>query len=96
MSRELIQPAAPAEQRSSRRGSESRDARIELLVNAGQHAADIVVPHGRRRGFQATPALLQNLVLSPVQPILQVVKLLLAPVDEIHHAPKRAVLRQFG
>ena len=54
------------------------------------------MPDRRRRRFQTPPMLLQNLVLAAVQPVLQVVKLLLAPVDEIHHPSKRAVLRQFG
>ena len=40
--------------------------------------------------------LLQNLTLRSVQPILQVIESLLTPVDDIHHASKRAVLGEFG
>ena len=45
--------------------------------------------------FQPPPLPFQHLPLRPLQPVLQIIQLLLAPVDHIHHARKCAVLRQF-
>src|ERR1700687_3314886 len=77
-------------------GDERGVSAVQLLADAEKYQAQIVMPDGCRNHFPAAMHLLQQLALGEFQAVGEIVKLLLALVDQFHHASEGTVLREFS